>query len=415
MYPQKKYSSGRAFSVLFGIFFVLSYSVIHFVEEKNHFVASVAKSEVSPQYQLVFSGSLQVSSTEDSIEIRWPLAFSPSGIQSYEVWRDGIFLVATNAEAGGYLDLAVEPDKTYQYKVVAVTESGQKASLEKTSTVYTPRSISELIPSPNQSLKSSADYQVVQNYASSADLVFSIEKFIALRSSQNVFLDSDSDGISDYDEITLYHTDEETADSDRDGVPDASELFRHTDPNTASSSPTSFLSFSQKPTEVCASSSSFLTVDNIDVFDVRTDSQGKKIISQILFRGRGLANSFITVFLYSSPIVVTVKSDANGVWEYLLERELEDGSHEVYSTMTDGSGTVIARSERFTFVKSAEAITVGTQLYEEKNTPKPSIFYGIPMATIMIMLIAIVGGAVIFIGYFSRNHNITPIRNDTDW
>ncbi len=43
--------------------------------------------------------------------------------------------------------------------------------------------------------------------------------------------DTDHDGLSDYDEINIYHTSPYLADSDSDGIPDGVEVAQGTDPN----------------------------------------------------------------------------------------------------------------------------------------------------------------------------------------
>lgn len=45
--------------------------------------------------------------------------------------------------------------------------------------------------------------------------------------------DTDNDGISDYDEINIYHTSAYLADTDSDGIPDMTEIQNGTDPNCA--------------------------------------------------------------------------------------------------------------------------------------------------------------------------------------
>lgn len=44
-------------------------------------------------------------------------------------------------------------------------------------------------------------------------------------------LDTDGDGLSDYDEINIYHTSPYLEDSDSDGIPDKQEILQGTDPN----------------------------------------------------------------------------------------------------------------------------------------------------------------------------------------
>jgi Bacterial TSP3 repeat len=44
-------------------------------------------------------------------------------------------------------------------------------------------------------------------------------------------LDTDGDGLSDWDELNVYHTSPYLADSDSDGIPDGTEIKNGTDPN----------------------------------------------------------------------------------------------------------------------------------------------------------------------------------------
>jgi hypothetical protein len=42
---------------------------------------------------------------------------------------------------------------------------------------------------------------------------------------------------------------------------------------------------------------------------------------------------------------------------YTLDRELEDGSHDVYVAVTDTTGSIVAQSNTFSFIKQAQAFT----------------------------------------------------------
>ncbi|MBU1255368.1 hypothetical protein KKH35_00675, partial [Patescibacteria group bacterium] len=78
----------------------------------------------------------------------------------------------------------------------------------------------------------------------------------------------------------------------------------------------------------------------------------------ILLIGKGLPNSFVTIYIYSSlPIVVVAKTDENGNWSYLLDKQLEDGEHQVYVTVTNNKGEINYKSEPKYFIKQAQAIT----------------------------------------------------------
>jgi hypothetical protein len=76
---------------------------------------------------------------------------------------------------------------------------------------------------------------------------------------------------------------------------------------------------------------------------------------EITFTGRALPNSFVTLYVFSTPVVVTVKADASGAWSYTLDSELEDGNHELYVATVDAGGRILARSPAIPFIKRAEA------------------------------------------------------------
>lgn len=64
----------------------------------------------------------------------------------------------------------------------------------------------------------------------------------------------------------------------------------------------------------------------------------------LTFKGTSLPNTVITILIFSNPIVVTVKTDANGAWTYHLEKPLTPGKHAVYTVATTPDGTQV-RSE----------------------------------------------------------------------
>jgi hypothetical protein len=73
--------------------------------------------------------------------------------------------------------------------------------------------------------------------------------------------------------------------------------------------------------------------------------------------GKGLPNSFVTLYIFSSPTIATVKTDADGSFVYTFDKELEDGEHEVYIAVTDNTGSIIAQSSPFSFIKEAQAFS----------------------------------------------------------
>ncbi len=181
------------------------------------------------------------------------------------------------------------------------------------------------------------------------------ETIIKERIGDKAIKDGDNDGLSDYDEVNLYNTDPFSADTDGDGFIDSTEILSGYDP--LSSKPETLIAY-ESPKDVGSLREDILTVDTISTVadEIGTGSEDYKPKSAII-SGKGLPNSYVTLYIFSTPIVVTVKTDANGTWSYIFDKELEEGNHEVYAGITDNAGRVVAKSSPFAFVKTAQAFT----------------------------------------------------------
>ena len=165
--------------------------------------------------------------------------------------------------------------------------------------------------------------------------------------------DTDNDGITDFDEVNLYKTNPNSPDTDSDGITDGIEIVKGYSP--LDSSEEAVINF-QSPKEVNYVDEQNLFIESITpVIKIKEDETKEPLIAEI--KGRALPNSFVTLYIYSSPTIVTVKADSDGNFVYTLEKELEEGEHEIYVAMTDNGGNVVARSKPFQFVKTAEAFT----------------------------------------------------------
>ena len=128
---------------------------------------------------------------------------------------------------------------------------------------------------------------------------------------------------------------------------------------------------------------------------------GSEDIAKLAISGFGPINSLIFLFLYSDPIMVYTETDSNGMWNYILEAELEDGNHEIYVASVDRAGNIIARSNAIPFVKEAAAVQldfmpislVGAQsvdFFDRKNITAISlIFLFILIVTIILTGISV--------------------------
>lgn len=181
------------------------------------------------------------------------------------------------------------------------------------------------------------------------------EKIIAERTQKEASQDSDKDGIADYDEVNIYKTDPFSADSDGDGFTDGAEILGGYDPHSTASE---ILVTYESPKDMGIVREDILKVNSITTA-AKDEDQGQDTVKPVaaILTGKALPNSFVTLYIFSTPIVVTVKTDQDGSWNYRFDKELEDGQHQVYVGVTDNAGKIIAKSNPFTFVKTAQAFS----------------------------------------------------------
>lgn len=89
------------------------------------------------------------------------------------------------------------------------------------------------------------------------------------------------------------------------------------------------------------------------VISVGSESTSTNVYTEI--RGRAVPNSLVTLYIYSTPVMVTVRADKDGTFVYVYEKDLEGGDHEVYVALTTTEGEVVVKSPGFQFVREAEA------------------------------------------------------------
>jgi hypothetical protein len=161
------------------------------------------------------------------------------------------------------------------------------------------------------------------------------------------FRDSDADGLSDFDEVYVFNTNPNQASTDG-GLTDSEKILNGVNPITNEP-----IEYQDAQTAVVDAPSIF-TVSGIELKKTET-------ATAIVFEGTALPNSVITLYIYSTPIIVAVKIDASGHWTYSLDKELDNGQHEVYVATVDNSGKILAKSSPIPFIKTAEAATLDTQ------------------------------------------------------
>lgn len=246
--------------------------------------------------------------------------------------------------------------------------------------------------------------------APQADSQTPFDRYIFERAGARAYLDTDGDGISDFDEINLYRTNPKAFDTDGDGAPDGAELLARTNPAGNALAPDGTTVGEDvridDPRTTEAPLSDTLSVSSIAVIATSTDADGSVRAARIAFSGYALPNSFVTIFIFSDPIVATVKTDASGAWVYTLDRELPDGAHEVVTAVVDAGGKIVAKSKPLPFVKQAAAVSIGNEPIIVRNEATTrSVFNSSSLIAFLAVVLGIFGLAVSVIGFTVKRHH----------
>ena len=215
------------------------------------------------------------------------------------------------------------------------------------------------------------------------------------RATEDIFNDSDKDEVSNYDEVNIYNTDPTNADSDGDGYIDGAEILGGFDPTQ--SAVEAAIEY-EEPTNAGYEDEETFSVQSVVVVETEIDEAGIEKVKKLLIQGIAPANSFVTLYIYSIPIIVTVKTDENGNWSYELDKELEDGSHKIYVALTDNSGKIFAKSKALPFIKKALAISVGDIATTDNVVEDVSIFDKRYLYIAGLIIVALIGWILIFTG-----------------
>jgi hypothetical protein len=198
------------------------------------------------------------------------------------------------------------------------------------------------------------DRELSEQFETMKKRIIAFEEIRKTASNQKSSVDSDGDGVSDFDEENIYFTDPNNPDTDNDGVIDGIEVIRGFDPlNPAAEA---IIAYESPKESFGLVRSDVLKVSGVTPVVVLEEG-GETLPVQAEIKGTGLPNSFVTLYVFSTPVVVTVKTDETGSFAYTFDKELEDGEHEVYVAVTDNAGAIIAQSNPFRFIKEAEAFT----------------------------------------------------------
>lgn len=215
---------------------------------------------------------------------------------------------------------------------------------------------------------------------------------------EEISKDSDKDGLTDQEEIRL-KTNPFNPDTDGDSYLDGAEY--KTGYNPLKPGPADKIIY-QDPQKVEPKKTNVYKVERVEAVILPGKEVGLK------FEGKGLPNSFVTVYVFSSAIVMTTRTDGNGSWSLVLDKALSDGYHEVYVAVTDNQGEITARSDPLVFLKSGEkvaAIVLGAFPTEETIFPTKAVEKSFLLLIVGIIALAI-GIALTSIGFLTRKRPV---------
>lgn len=184
-------------------------------------------------------------------------------------------------------------------------------------------------------------------------------------------IDTDQDGVPDYLELQL-GLDPNNPDTNGNGIPDGQEVSTGllnvpSDKLKAAQSELS-KNFFEEPTDA-----GLLVPEKLKI--VKIDNISPQIgINNLVISGIAPPDSTVTLFIYSNPIVVTTKTDASGNFTYTLDKNLEDGEHQVYVTITDETGKIVEKSSPLSFfIRRAQAVSEADYFRGDVNVKSESV------------------------------------------
>lgn len=252
----------------------------------------------------------------------------------------------------------------------------------------------------------------VQSLNVESDVVFETFRFMH-REELGDTVDSDGDGIIDYDEVYVYKTNPFDPFTSGGPLTDGERLLLGLNPahDTFDVVPV------ESPMLFKEAHAPFFAIESIEMISERESlsSVDKNVssTSNVSIRIVGVAPpfSFVTLYVYSNPIVVTVRADKDGRFVYTLDEIIEDGSHEIHVASVNTNGKILAKSDAIPFVKTAEAIEYTPAMVSEVTGPvDDAVHTGIALALLLFLVFSI--GIVVYIGYVKSEHTTTSVEHN---
>ncbi|MBP9760216.1 MAG: hypothetical protein KBD24_02495 [Candidatus Pacebacteria bacterium] len=234
-----------------------------------------------------------------------------------------------------------------------------------------------------------------------------LQRFLE-RAGLEALRDTDGDGVSDFDESNIYNTDPDNPFTSGSVFTDGERILLGLDPRTGDMQPV----LVESPHVAGTVVPEVFTLKNIQVVSEDASGEGateQKMVNQntsaakkFVVTGTAKPFSFVTLYLYSTPIIVTVRTDATGHFDYTFDETLPDGEHKLYLATVNNTGKILAKSDPALFVKTAEAVQFTPPAVGESPVERAT-HTTVAFTLLMILLVAI--GLIVLLGFMRAHHD----------
>lgn len=170
--------------------------------------------------------------------------------------------------------------------------------------------------------------------------------------------DTDTDGLSDFDELANLGTDPAKTDTDLDSVIDSIEVISGSNPTTPD-----LQHFPKYDALVLATTDTPITIEAVHGVTEQVAGQPK---TYPVIQGKSLPYSFVYIFVGEGASAGLIKTGADGAFSYTYEAALLDGTHEVVAALATVDGQLVAKTAPFLFTKRAERLAAAA-LFSERT------------------------------------------------
>ncbi len=141
----------------------------------------------------------------------------------------------------------------------------------------------------------------------------------------------------------------------------------------------------------------------------KVENTKQKNETVLTLKGKATPNQVITILIFSNPIVVTVKTDANGVWTYNLDKPLSPGEHVAYAVVPQQNGSKVRSEMTQFFISPAFAASSNNESLVLASAPENPAGQNLMLLTLAVIL----GGVSALVLIYRRRRKVSTVTAST--